>query len=104
MTQPDSNATAALSERVVPVGASLSAVSTLLSCLPFSMATAIGAATLSHTLSPFRPWLVGISVVLLTVGFVQVYRQPRARRRWSTTVMLWVSVVLVLLVVLSHLR
>jgi hypothetical protein len=95
---------ATVSPRIVPLGAGVSAVSTLLSCLPLSFASAIGAATLSTALRPLRSWLIGLSVILLTVGFAQLYRQPRARRSLSTTVTLWISVIFVLLVVLSVLH
>ncbi len=92
-----------VSERVMPVCAGVSALATLLSCLPLAIASSIGAVALSAALSPFRPWFVGLSTVLLSIAFLQVYRQPRARRQWSTAVILWVSAVFVLLVVLAEL-
>ena len=92
----------ALSERLVPLGAGLSAVTTLLSCLPLSVATALGAVTLSVALTPFRWWLVGLSTVFLAIGFTLLFRQPRARRRVGTIMTLSVSVVFVVLVVLAH--
>src|SRR4030095_12114758 len=70
----------ALSERLVPLGAGLSAVTPLLSCWPLTVATARGAVTLSVALTPFRWWLVGLSTVFLAIGFTLLFRQPRARR------------------------
>jgi hypothetical protein len=90
----------ALTERVVPVSAAVSALATVLCCWPLPFAAAIGAAGLSAAIAPFRFWLIGLSVVLLGVGFVQMYRQPRACRTRSTAsvVVLWTSAILVVVV------
>ncbi len=71
------------SERVTPVVAAVSALSTLLCCLPFGVAAAAGTAGLSVLLEPLRPWLVGMSIALVVIGSVQLYRSNRTCRRRS---------------------
>ncbi len=71
------------SEKITPVAAALSALSTMACCLPSGIAAAAGAAGLGVVVEPFRPWLVGLSIVLLLLGFVQLYRSNRVCRRRS---------------------
>ena len=89
-------------ERAAPIAASLSAISTLLCCLPLSFIGALGIASLSAAMLQYRLWLIGLSVALIVVGFVQVYRQPGqcTRRSTASLVMLWVSAFIVGLVFL----
>jgi mercuric ion transport protein len=64
-------------------------------------AGALGAA--STRMEPYRPWLLGVTVVLMGVGFVSAYRRdaecaddtcaPASRR--SAKIMLWIAVVVV---------
>lgn len=85
------------SERVAPVVAAISAVSTLLCCLPISFAGAVGLAGLSAAAMENRLVLIGGALTLLVVGFVQVYRQPsqcKPRSRLSIGI-LWLSLLLV---------
>jgi mercuric ion transport protein len=66
-------------------------------------AGALGAA--STRLEPYRPWLLGGTVVLLGVGFVSAYRreakcaddtcEPASRR--SARIVLWIAAVVVAL-------
>ncbi|HXB66651.1 MAG TPA: hypothetical protein VNY05_00290 [Candidatus Acidoferrales bacterium] len=70
-------------ERCAPVAAALSALATLACCLPLGIAGAVGALGLSVALAALRPWLLGIAVVLLAVGLIQLYRGQRACRRRS---------------------
>ena len=72
-----------VTERVAPVAAALSALATLACCLPLGIAGAVGALGLSVALEALRPWLIGIAVVLLSVGLVQLYRGQRECRRRS---------------------
>jgi uncharacterized membrane protein YidH (DUF202 family) len=71
------------SEKITPVAAAVSALSTIACCLPSGIATAAGAAGLGLVVEPLRPWLVGLSIALLVLGFVQLYRSNRSCRRRS---------------------
>ena len=89
-------------ERITPVAAAVSALSTLLCCLPLGFAAAAATAGLSVALAALRPWLIATSVVLVAVGFVQVYRGRRScgRRGRATLAILWTCAAVVLLVTL----
>ena len=54
-----------VAERVTPVAAILAALSTLACCVPFGFHIRLQTA---------RPWLLGAALVLLGVGFLQLYR------------------------------
>lgn len=84
-------------ERVAPIAATLSAVSTLLCCLPLSFAGALGAAGLSAAMLEYRVWFIGASVGLLAIGFMQVYRRPSecAQRSRVSVLVLWTSAIVV---------
>ena len=86
------------SEKVTPVAAVVSALSTMVCCLPSGIAAAAGAAGLGALLEPLRPWLVGLSIVLLVVGFVQLYRSNRSCQRRSpvSIVLFLISAIVVL--------
>jgi len=71
------------SEKITPVAAAVSAVSTIACCLPSGIAAAAGAAGLGVVVEPLRPWLLGLSSALLVLGFVQRYRSNRSCRRRS---------------------
>jgi hypothetical protein len=71
------------SEKITPVAAAISALSTIACCLPSGIAAAAGAAGLGVVVEPLRPWLVGLSIALLVVGFLQLYRANRSCRRRS---------------------
>ena len=67
-------------------------------------AGALGAA--STRFEPYRPWLLGVTMILLGVGFVSAYRRkpecaadgticaPSSRR--TAKIVLWIAVVLVI--------
>jgi hypothetical protein len=79
------------------LGAILSSLATMGCCLPLGFAGALGAAGASAFVQRFRPWLLGLSIVLLGIGF---WQQRRARlcsvkRNYLSAVLLWTSVVLV---------
>ncbi len=65
------------------LGAMVSLLLTLGCCLPLPFLGAAGLAGASVFLSAVRPWLLGLSVVLLGVGFFQVYRGMKCRARQS---------------------
>jgi uncharacterized membrane protein YidH (DUF202 family) len=72
-----------VTERLASVGAALSALATLACCLPLGIAGAVGALGLSVALERLRPWLIGLSVVLLGLSFWQLYRGRKSCRRRS---------------------
>jgi hypothetical protein len=81
----------------VSVGAIVSSLATIACCLPIAFAAAIGAAGASAFLARFRPWFIGLSIVLLGFGF---WQQRRARQcavkgRILGQVLLWTAVIVV---------
>ncbi len=76
----------------------LSSVATISCCLPLGFAAALGAGTASAFFTTLRPWLLGLSIVLLGGGFWQQLRakQCRVRGRLLGNVLLWAAVVVVL--------
>lgn len=69
----------------VSVGAMITSLLTLACCLPLPFLGAAGLVGASVLLGWARPWLLGISITLLGVGFFQVYRGMRCRTRQSKT-------------------
>jgi hypothetical protein len=76
------------------VAAIVSSVATLSCCLPLGFAGALGAGAASAFSTTLRPWLLGLSVVLIGVGFWQQHRakQCTARGRLLGTILLWAAV------------
>jgi hypothetical protein len=88
-------------EKITPIAAAASAVATLLCCLPLGFAAAAATASVAIVVAKLRPWLLGASVLLVVIGFVQVYRKKACDRRSRTTLaILWVCAAIVLLVTL----
>lgn len=88
-------------ERVTPIAAVTSALATLLCCLPIAFATAAATASVAAVVGQLRPWLLGASVVLVAVGFWQVYRRKSCERRNPVTIgLLWISAAIVAMVIL----
>ena len=88
-------------ERGAPAAAILAALSALACCLPFGIVGAIGLAEVSVWIAPLRPWLLGAAVVLLVLGFWQIYRrgnQCAVRRSRVSVALFWLAAVVVLLV------
>jgi len=86
------------SDKIAPAAAVISALSTLAYCFPLGIAAATGAAGLGVLVEPLRPWLIGLSIALLGVGFTQLYRsrgtcQPRSR---ASVAVFWFSAIVVL--------
>ena len=77
-----------------PVLAILSAVGSLACCLPFAFLAAFGAASAGTVFATLRPWLLLLSALLLTTGFVQLYRGEKSCRRRSITniAFFWIAV------------
>ena len=79
------------------LGAIVSSLATMVCCLPLAFAAAIGAAGASAFLLKFRPWFLGLSIVLLGIGF---WQQRRARQcavkgRIIGQILLWTAAVVV---------
>jgi FtsH-binding integral membrane protein len=79
------------------VGAIVSSLATMACCLPLAFAAAIGAAGASTFLLKLRPWFLGLSIVLLGIGFWQQRRaeQCAVKGRIVGQVLLWTAVVVV---------
>jgi hypothetical protein len=88
-------------KQVTGISASLTAIvssmASISCCLPLGFAAALGTGTASAFFTTLRPWLMGVSVVLLGIGFWQQRRakQCSVRGRWLGNVLLWVAVVAV---------
>jgi hypothetical protein len=79
------------------LAAILSSAATISCCLPVGFAAALGAGAASAFVTTLRPWLLGLSVVLLGFGFWQQHRakQCAVRGRLLGNVLLWAAVVVV---------
>ena len=82
----------------VSVGAILSSLASLSCCFPLGFAAALGAGAAGAFVTALRPWLLGLSVVLIGFGFWQQRRatQCAVKGRIVGQVMLWAAVVVVL--------
>lgn len=76
----------------------VSSIATISCCLPLGFAAAVGAGAASALFTVLRPWLLGLSVGLIVLGFWQQRHaaQCSIRGRRIGRVMLWASVVVVL--------
>jgi len=76
----------------------LGSVATIGCCLPVGFAAALGAGAASAFFTTLRPWLLGLSGVLIALGFWQQHRakQCAVRGRWIGSVLLWAAVVVVI--------
>jgi hypothetical protein len=82
------------------LGAIVSSLLTLECCLPLPFLGAAGLAGASVFLSVARPWLLGLSVVLLGTGFFQAYRGMKCRARQSRIALVLLGLAAVLVVFL----
>jgi uncharacterized membrane protein YidH (DUF202 family) len=91
-----------VAERATPVAAVIAALSTLACCLPLGFLGAVGLAGLSVWAQSFHGWFLGLAVVLLVTGFVQLYRGRKQCKKRSplSIAMLWVATAIVLVVIL----
>ena len=80
------------------LAAILSSLATMSCCLPIAFAGALGAGTASAFATTLRPWLLGLSVILLGFGFWQQHRakQCAVRGRLVGNVLLWAAVAVVI--------
>jgi len=80
-----------------------SVIAAMSCCLPVgTFLLAAGAAGAGRVLAPLRPWLFGVSIGALILGFVQAYGRSHCtlRRNPMTVVLLWVSAAVVLVLLL----
>ena len=91
-----------VAERATPVAAVIAALSTLACCLPFGFLGAVGLAGLSVWAQTFRGWFLAIAILLLIVGFLQLYRQRHRckRRSRASIVLFWVAAAIVAMILL----
>jgi len=75
----------------------LSSVASIGCCLPLGFTAALGTGTAGASFTTLRPWLMGVSVVLLGIGFWQQRRaeQCSVRGRWLGNMLLWAAVIVV---------
>ncbi len=79
------------------LAAILSSVATIACCLPLGFAAALSAGAASAFFNTLRPWLLGLSIVLLGLGFWQQHRakQCAVRGRFIGNLLLWAAVIVV---------
>lgn len=82
------------------VAAMLTSLLTLGCCLPLPFLGAAGVAGASVFLAGARPWLLGLSVILLVAGFFQLYRGMRCGARQSKTAITLLSLATIVVVLL----
>jgi len=89
-----------LLERGAPVAALAAALSTLACCIPLGFLGALGLASFSLWISAFRWWILGAAVVLLAIGFLELYlSRGRCTKRSGVSVALfWTAVVVIIIV------
>jgi hypothetical protein len=90
-----------------PVLSSIAALGGLVAamscCLPVgTFLLAAGAAGAARILNPLQPWLFGVSIAALILGFVQAYGRSHCslRRNPVSIGLLWISAALVLVLLL----
>jgi hypothetical protein len=88
-------------EKVTPVAAAVTALSTLLCCLPPTLAIAAATGSVGVFVAAYQPWFAAISVGLLVIGVLQL-RRARACgvRRTSSMIVMGVSAAIVVLAAL----
>ena len=84
-------------EKVAPVMAALTGLATIACCLPMGFAAAAVTASVGLAVAAYQPWFLGVSVLLLIVGAVQLGRKQRAcgTRSYSSLIVFSLSGVIV---------
>ena len=88
-------------EKLAPVAAAVTALTTMACCLPMGIAAAVATAGLSTVVAEYQGWLLGAAGVMLAVGFAQLRGATRscARRSLSSVIVYCLSAAIVLVVV-----
>jgi hypothetical protein len=83
------------------ISAIVSASAALSCCLPLGFLAALGLTGTSFFLHSFQPWLLGLSVLFLGIGFFQHYKGERcnAKRNRFVELVLWGSAFFVLVMI-----
>ncbi len=88
-------------EKGAPTIAIIAALSTLACCVPLGFLGAIGFASVAVRVTALRPWFLGASLLLVCLGFCQLYLRKTCVKRSTTSVVLfWIAVLVVVLVFL----
>jgi hypothetical protein len=85
---------------IAALGSVIAAISC---CLPVgTFLVAAGAAGAGRILAPLRPWLFGVSIGALILGFLQAYGRSHCslRRNPATVLLLWIAAAMVLVLLL----
>ncbi len=80
-----------------------SVIAAMSCCVPMgAFLVAAGAAGAGRIVAPLRPWLFGVSIGALILGFVQAYGRSQCslRRNPVTILVLWVAAAVVLVLLL----
>ena len=87
-------------EKLAPIAAAATALTTMACCLPMGIAAAAATAGLSTFAAKYQPWLLGASGVMLAVGLVQLRSGARscARRSCWSVIVYSISALIVLTV------
>jgi hypothetical protein len=88
--------------KLSPFAAVAASLASLTCCLPFGFLAALGSAGAAVWLTSLRPWLLGLSALLLIIGFCQLYigRSACTRRTRSGVVLFWTAVFTILFLLL----
>jgi hypothetical protein len=78
-------------EQLTPAAAAITALATLLCCIPISFAAAVATTSVGLFVASHQGWFLAASVGLIALGFVQLRRAratcSTARRRWSAALL-----------------
>jgi cytochrome bd-type quinol oxidase subunit 2 len=87
-------------EKLAPVAAAVTALTTIACCLPMGIAAAAATAGLSTVAAEYQPWLLGAAGVMLAIGLIQLRSAGRscARRSYSSIIIYCISAFIVLTV------
>jgi hypothetical protein len=88
-------------EKVAPVMAAVASLATIACCLPVGFVAAAVTASLGMAVAAYQPWFLGVSVLLLLGGAVQLRQSHRVcgTRSYSSVIVFGISAVIVALVV-----
>ena len=87
-------------EKLAPVAAAVTALTTMACCLPLGIAAAAATAGLSTVATAYQPYFLAASGVMLAIGLVQLRSAGRtcARRSYSSLIVYGISAAIVVLV------
>jgi hypothetical protein len=89
------------SEQVTPVAAAVTALSTLLCCVPTSFAAAVATTSLGVFVADHQGWFLAASGLLIAIGLFQLRRATACstRTKRSSAIVLAISAVIVVAVI-----